>query len=293
METENSNNKFKVLVGILTLLLIVLAVYTVTLYNDSKDTEAILVGQKDDIEQELEELIANYDEVIQENEIKDEQLLAARDRIEILLDSLKDADANVALLKRYKRQIRKLEDERVLLFKKADSLIAANELLTAERDNTYIELNETIKVVDSVTQENESMARTIEEGSIVSAVDLSTNAVIVRKSGKVVDTKRAKRANKVRACFTLAPNPIAQKGDRMLYVQVINPKNNLLGEKTELEFEQGTLTYSANTKVFYENEELDVCVMVDADEADLVSGRYTINVFDDSNLVATTTMTLK
>lgn len=293
METENSNNKFKVLVGILTLLLIVLAVYTVTLYNDSKDTEAILVGQKDDIEQELEELIANYNEVIQENEIKDEQLLAARDRIEILLDSLKDADANVALLKRYKRQIRKLEDERVLLFKKADSLIAANELLTAERDNTYIELNETIKVVDSVTQENESMARTIEEGSIVSAVDLSSNAVIVRKSGKVVDTKRAKRANKVRACFTLAPNPIAQKGDRMLYVQVINPKNNLLGEKTELEFEQGTLTYSASTKVFYENEELDVCVMVDADEADLVSGRYTINVFDDSNLVATTTMTLK
>ncbi len=293
METENSNNKFKVLVGILTLLLIVLAVYTVTLYNDSKDTEAILVGQKDDIEQELEELIANYDEVIQENEIKDEQLLAARDRIEILLDSLKDADANVALLKRYKRQIRKLEDERVLLFKKADSLIAANELLTAERDNTYIELNETIKVVDSVTQENESMARTIEEGSIVSAVDLSSNAVIVRKSGKVVDTKRAKRANKVRACFTLVPNPIAQKGDRMLYVQVINPKNNLLGEKTELEFKQGTLTYSASTKVFYENEELDVCVMVDADEADLVSGRYTINVFDDSNLVATTTMTLK
>ncbi len=39
----------------------------------------------------------------------------------------------------------------------------------------------------------------------------------------------------------------------MLYVQVINPNNNLLGEKGELVFENGILNYSAATKVFYEN----------------------------------------
>lgn len=293
METENSSNKFKIIVGILSLLLIVLAVYTVTLYNDSKDTKAILVEQKDDIENELEELIANYDEVIQDNEIKDKDLLEARERIVVLLDSVKDAKANVALLRRYKVEIGKLKDERVLLFKRADSLIAANELLTAERDNTYLELNESIKVVDSVTQENEAMAETIKEGSIVNAVGLTTSAVIIRNNGKIVDTKRAKRADKVRTCFTLTPNAIAQKGDRMLYIQVINPKNNLLGEKTELEFDNGTLSYSASTKVFYENDELDVCVMVNAKEGDIINGRYTVNVFDGSNLVATSSMTLK
>jgi len=292
METEN-NNKFKILVGVLSLLLIVLAVYTVTLYNDSKDTEAILVGQKNDIENELEDLIANYDKVIQDNEIQDKNLIEARERIVILLDSVKDAEANIALLRRYKTEIGKLKDERVLLFKKADSLIAANELLAAERDNTYLELNETIKVVDSVTQENTAMARTIKEGLIVSVLDLTNSAVIIKNNGKVIDTKRAKRADKVRSCFTLTPNAIAQKGDRMLYVQVINPKNNLLGEKTELEFENGTLSYSASIKVFYENEELDVCMMVSAKEGDIISGRYTINVFDESNLVATSIMTLK
>ena len=293
METENNSNKFKILVGILSLLLIVLAVYTVNLYNDSKDTATILQEQKDDIEGELEELIANYDEVIQDNEIKDKDLLEARERIVILLDSVKDAKANVALLRRYKSEIGKLKDERVLLFKKADSLIAANELLAAERDNTYLELNETIKVVDSVTQENEAMAETIREGSVVNAVGLLASAVIIKNSGKIVDTKRAKRADKVRACFTLTPNTIAQKGDRLLYVQVINPKNNLLGGKEVLEFENGTLRYSASTKVFYENEELDVCVMVNSKEEDLVSGRYTINVFDGSNLIATSTLELK
>ena len=293
METENNSNKFKILVGILSLLLIVLAVYTVNLYNESKDTATILQEQKDDIEGELKELIANYDEVIQDNEIKNKDLLEARERIVVLLDSVKDAKANVALLRRYKTEIGKLKDERVLLFKKADSLIAANELLVAERDNTYLELNESIKVVDSVTQENEAMAEKIKQGSVVNAVGLVASAVIIRNNGKIVDTKRAKRADKVRACFTLSPNSIAQKGDRLLYVQVINPKNNLLGEKKTLEFENGTLSYSALTKVFYENEELDVCVMVNSKEEDLVSGRYTINVFDSSNLVATSTLELK
>ena len=293
MSTEENNNKFKIIVGILSLLLIVLAVYTVTLYNDNKDTVTILQDQKTDIETELQELIANYDEIIQDNEIKDKDLLEARERIEVLLDSVKDSKANIALIRRYKSEIGRLKDERTLLFKKADSLIAVNKLIVAERDNAFLELDETIKVVDSVTEENQAMADKIKVGSVVHAIDLVGAGVIVRNSGKIVDTQRSKRADKIRACFALTPNAIAEKGDRMLYIQVINPKNNLLGEKGVLEFENGTLNYSASTKVFYENEELDVCSMVDANEEDLVKGIYTINVFDGAKLIATSKMTLK
>ena len=46
-------------------------------------------------------------------------------------------------------------------------------------------------------------------------------------------------------------------------------------------------------KVFYENEELDVCSMVAANEDDLIEGDYTINVFDGAKLIATSKMTLK
>ena len=293
MNTEENNNKFKIIVGILTLLLIVLAVYTVTLYNDNKDTVTILQDQKSDIELELQELIANYDEVIQDNEIKDKDLLEARKRIEVLLNSVKDSKANIALIRRYKSEIGKLKDERTFLFKKADSLIAVNKLIVAERDNAFLELDETIKVVDSVTEENKEMADKINLGSIVRAIDLNGAGVIVKNSGKIVDTQRSKRADKIRACFALSSNAIAEKGDRMLYIQVINPKNNLLGENEVLEFENGTLNYSASTKVFYENEELDVCSMVAANEDDLVEGVYTINIFDGSKLIATSKMTLK
>jgi len=293
MSNENNNTKFKVIVGLLSAMLIALAVYTVSLYNDSKNTASGLEQQKAEIEIELQDLIANYDEVIQENELKDKDLLSARERIEILLDSVKGAEANVALIRRYKVEIGRLKDERKLLFIRADSLIKANQMLAIQMDSTNTILSETIRIVDSVGEENIAMAETIKIGSVVKATDLRGEAVIIRKSGKIVDTRRASRADKVRACFTLAPNIVAKKGDRLLFVQVINPENNLLGERATIEFEEGTLNYSATTKVFYEQEELDVCVLVDATEENLVAGRYVINVFDGPDQVASASMLLK
>ena len=197
MSSETNGTKFKILIGVLSVLLIALAVYTVSLYNDSKDKVTGLEQQKETIENELEELIANYDEVIQDNELKDKDLLAARDRIEVLLDSVKDAEANVLLIERYKSEVGRLKNERKMLFKRADSLIAVNKRIAMERDSTTSVLNETIKVVDSVNEENTSMAETIKKGSIVNATDLRGEAVIIRNSGKVVDTRRASRADKI------------------------------------------------------------------------------------------------
>ncbi|MBW2937068.1 hypothetical protein KXJ69_03060 [Aureisphaera sp. CAU 1614] len=293
MNNESNSTKFKILIGVLTALLIGLGVYTVSLYNDSKNTVAGLEKQKSEIETDLEELIVEYDELIKDNELKDKDLIAARERIEVLLDSVKTAEANVALIQRYKIEIGRLKDERKMLFARADSLIQSNRMLAVEIDSAKTMINQTIKVVDSVSQENLAMSETIKKGSVVKAIDLRGEAVIVRSSGKIVDTRRASRADKVRACFTLTPNIIAQKGDRLLFVQVINPKNNLLGDKSTIEFESGVLNYSTSTKVFYEQEELDVCVLVNANEEELIEGRYTINVFDGPQQVATTTMELK
>lgn len=295
MSTENENNsgKFKILIGVLSLLLIALAVYTVTLFNENKSTISNLETEKESIEKELEGLIANYDEVIKDNELKDKDLLAARERINVLLDSVKDAKANIGLIQRYKVEVGRLKQERAMLFKRADSLIAANKRLAMERDSTFLELDNTKMVVDSVSQENEAMNEILKKGLIVKATNLRGEAVIIRNSGKVVDTRRSSRADKIRACFTLAPNSIAKSGDRIIYIQVINPKNVMMGDDTIKQFEDKNLNYSASTNVFYENEALDVCILVNSKEANLVEGRYTINIFDGPNQIGTTTMELK
>lgn len=293
MNIEENNNKFKVIAGVLALFLVVLAVYTGKLYNDNKDTITILKSEKFDIESDLEHLIADYNKVIQDNEIKDKELIEAKKRIEALLIRVKDSEANIALIKRYRNEIGRLKDERSLLFKRADSLIAVNKLIVAERDNAFLELDETKKFADSISKKNQVLSDKIKTGSVVQAINLRGSGVIIKNNGKIIDTQRSRRANKIRICFALAANEIAEKEDKLLYIQVINPKNNLLGEREVLNFENGTLNYSISTKVFYEKEELDVCVLVNCKEEDFLKGLYNINVFDGSTLIATSKMILK
>lgn len=292
-ESENNSGKFKILVGVLSLLLIALAVYTVTLFNDSKNKVSTLEIQKADIEEELETLIANYDRVIEDNELKDQEIISARDRINILLDSIKNAEANVALIDRYKNEIDNLKRERALLFKRADSLIEANQRLADERDSTTVQLISHQILLDSVNRANESMSETIKRAATVKARSLKGEAVIIRRNGKVVPTARSSRADKIRACFTLSENEIAPSGNRTMYLQVVNPKNNIIGVRDYIEFEDQNLFFSASTDVFYENEELDVCIMVDVDDTELIEGEYTLLVFDGENQIASTTMMLR
>src|SRR5690606_19529805 len=144
-----SNATFKWLIGILGLLLLALTVYTVKLYTDSQKTQDTLELQKMDIENELQELLVNYNTAIEDNNVKDKDLIAARGRIESLLDSLKVAQADVDLIKRYKIEVGKLKTEKEFLIKRADSLQLVAHRMEYERDSTNVILDQTIKTVDS------------------------------------------------------------------------------------------------------------------------------------------------
>jgi hypothetical protein len=200
---------------------------------------------------------------------------------------------NEGLLKRYRAEIQTLKQERVVLFKRADSLARENITLQVQRDSTNVVLTDTYKVVDSMSLSNTMLSETVKMGALVKATNLKSEGVIVRSSGKIVETQRASRADKIRACFTLAPNDIAEAGDKVLYVQVINPENNILGHKANITNGDGLLTYSSTVKVFYEKDALDVCSLINAKEEDLVKGRYVINVFEGTRLLLTNTLELK
>lgn len=293
MENENKNKKLKLLIGMLVVLLISLTIFTITLSTNNQRDLDVLKVEKKTIEEDLQTLIANYDKAIEESEIKDNDLIAARERIEILLDSVKDAEANLDLIRRYRAEVGKLKSERDLLFKRADSLQILAMRYETERDSTYMMLDEATKYADSIALQNEALSKIIVKGSSLKISGMKAEGVLIRNNGKIVDTDRARRAQKVRTCFTLNENEIAEAGDKLLFVQVINPKNNVIGEKATVNFEENILTYSATTNVFYENEALDVCVMVDAAESDLVEGNYTINVFEGPRLISTSRMSLK
>lgn len=293
MNNDNQTKNFKRIIIFLIILLVGLGAYTLILFQDSQENQKDLQEQKMAIAQELGDLKGTYDALLQDYQLQDQELIEARARIAQLLDSVESAKPSMAIIKRYRIEIARLKEERTMLFARADSLIQVTQSLSFMVDSTRVVLNQTRLESDDLRQKNKDLERILEKGAQLQIIDFSSSAVIVRRSGKIVDTKRASRADKIRACFTITPNAVAAPGERNLYLQVINPKNNLIGNRVTLEQGEERLYYSATTQVDFQQEEIDVCIMVGAQEDDLIAGRYVLNLYQDSTRLATTTMLLK
>ena len=86
---------------------------------------------------------------------------------------------------------------------------------------------------------------------------------------------------------------MTQPGEMRYYVQVIDPSLNVIGSNTAVQFEETVLNYSYVTTFTYANLSLDVCDFVTSQEIDFEKGVYTVNVFEQSVLVSTSTFSLK
>ena len=293
MDNVNQTKYFKRIIIVLILLLLSLGVYTLVLWQESQSNRKDLEEQKLTITQELNELQVTYDDLMREFQLQDEALIEARTRIAQLLDSVESAKPSMVIIKRYRLEIARLKEERTMLFARADSLIKVTKSLAYQVDSTQLVLNKTRMASNDLRQKKEDLERVIEKGAQLQVIDFLSSAVIVRKSGRLVETKRASRADKIRSCFTITPNPLATTGERDLYLQVINPKNNLIGSRARVSLGEGTLSYSGETQVNYQQEEIDVCLMVGATEQDLISGRYILNLYQGNTRLTTATMYLK
>ena len=91
--------------------------------------------------------------------------------------------------------------------------------------------------------------------------------------------------------FTIAENSIAKSGDRKYYIQVIDSKNNVMGDRQTERFDDKLLTYSYIANVKYLNKTIDLVQNIPSDKIE--KGTFYVNVFDNGQLVSSNTFTLK
>jgi hypothetical protein len=142
--------------------------------------------------------------------------------------------------------------------------------------------------------QNTDLAKVVENAAVLQTVALKGFGVIERSSGKQIPTERARRSDKIKVCYTIAKNTLVLAGDKELYVQVLDPNNNVLGVNEQIQFNDKVLNYSLVSKFNYENRNLNICEYVSPNGDDVFAkGRYTINVFNEDELVSTSEFTLK
>lgn len=292
MENPNKNNSsLKAIIAVLAVLLIGSLVYIFKLSSDSDVVKTELthtLTEKESVMKDLQELKATYDAAIAENTSMSDELIQERDKVVALMDDLNKSKGDVS---KFRSQVQGLQTKMKTLVAENDELKRQNGVLTVQRDSTIVVLGESKKFNEVLVGQNEALSKTVEKGSKLSILNTKTAAYKLKSSGKQIETDKASRADVLKVSFTIAENQIAKSGDKTYYVQVIDSKNNVLGDKRTESFGDNSLTYSFKTTVQYENKTVNVSE--DLPGKDFAKGTYFINIFDNGELVSKTSFSLR
>lgn len=293
MNTTSSNKTSKTPIIILALLLVGTLIYSFKMYQDSEATALLLKNEKIEVLKNLENMTSLYSETNADNELANEKLIEAQTRLDSLMKELKTSKLTVSALLKYKRKYFEMESEMEVLLEENATLKFQNTLLETSLDSTQVQLSTQVASNTKLEAQNQRLSESVEAAKKLTVERLNAYGVIQRRSGKLVPTTRASRVDNLRICYSVPSNVLTASGDKNYLVQVIDPNLNVIGSNTPVQFEETILKYSYVSAFTYDNELLDVCDFVSAEEGDYEKGVYTVNVFDQQTLVASSTFTLK
>ncbi|MBO6605596.1 hypothetical protein [Psychroserpens sp.] len=285
---------YRLIIGSLIVAVTILTVYSFTSFQSIRAHEQFLEQEKKLVESELSHMITRYDKVSVSNDLLSAQLEEAKLNTKITLDSLRLLRSDLSVLTKYRGQLYSLKLKNKELFNTIDSLNTVNQSLEQDKLLAYNELKKQQLANSSLIKENEVLEKSLEKGALLTA-----NSFYAKGYQKFLGAKRpsvkAKRVQSIEVCFTLAENALTIAGEKELYIQIVNPKNNVVADKGSINFGNSSLIYSSKKVIEYTNEVVDVCVDVNADieEQPLDPGTYYISIFHEDRKLGSTEVILK
>lgn len=264
-------------------------------YNSEKklslEIQYQLNEEKDSIEANLNNLYSDYKNLESNNDSINQELAVERGKIQGLLTQMKREKAiNYQKIKDYQKELGTLRSVMKSYIQQIDSLNTLNQALIAENVKVKEESGMTKMANQELTQQNQELSSKVQKGSVIKARDLS--AIPINRRGKEVT--RARRVEKIKVCFTLMENDIAQAGMRNAYIRITGPDKYVLAKsETDLfDFQGEKIVFSAKREIDYQNKDVDLCIYYD-NKGDLVAGTYDVNVFMDGIIIGTTQFLIK
>jgi len=307
MKPQNKQLGQKIILGALFLAIASLISLTYFNYMESGEKASFLASEKEMIIKDLQKMQESFGELTEAKGKIALEIKQNRNRIGILLDSLDIMEVDYNILQTYRSELSGLRYENERYRKIIDSIQYKNLLLERELDigklkiNELSEYSEALKDTndvlvdrrDSLVSLNSELTDKITEGSILNIYNLKGTSYRSRSNGKVTSTSRASKAELIRACFVILPNKLLKDIDNEVYLQIIDPRNNVIGEKERIRFDDQVLVFSKRIPIKVKDKPIDVCDYVTTKQAKVYQGNYTVNVFYQEKLLATSTFALK
>ncbi len=268
----------------------VLLIFLIFMYFDQRhkrvEMEATLTEEKDSLANVLRGMVRSYDTLKTSNDTLNAGLARERGRIVKLLSV---NASNTQLIKRYRSEITTMRDIMKSYIVQIDSLNTTNKQLSSENTQIRTQIDEMRSTNTELSKVKEDLSSKVEIASVIQAKDIV--ATSLNKNSK--ETKRINLLAKLRVCFTLRENPLAEAGAKDVYLRVLRPDSLVISNSADnlFTFHENQMVYSAIRQVDYINQDIEMCIFLD-NNGDFVVGNYSVELYLDDNIIGHTTFAL-
>ena len=302
LKPKDNTKKYKITIGIMAAIIALLLwmllfsnekVKVVTLEKDNVEMERTqLENELDSLMFEYEQVQNDYGELTDSMSAKDSVIQAKSAEIKKLLAKTHD-------YRKIKRQLRILRGIQQSYVDQLDSLYTVNHELEAKLDVATTQIEHEKSKAQTLSKEKEELSAKVEAGSVIKAYNVTGTAFHLKGTKRrEVETHKARRTDRIKICFTLAENLVADPGKKNVYIRVARPDGVIIrkgdGDAYSFQANGSKLQYTMKKEIDYKNKAIDMCVLWDKHgDNDAMKGTYNISVFMDNQKIGSSSFTLE
>ncbi|MCK5857668.1 MAG: hypothetical protein KAG64_09260 [Bacteroidales bacterium] len=301
-QTTANTKGYKITIGIMAAIIAVL----IWMLLFAKEQVKAVVFDRDNIEQERVQLDRELDSLMLEYE-------QVQDDYGTLTDSMTTKDsviqANAKEIKRLlakshdyrkiKRQLRILRGIQQSYVDQLDSLYTVNHELQTKLEIANVSIQEEQSRSKTLSKEKEALSKKVEVGSVIKAYNVTGKGYHLKgKKLREVETHKARRTDRVKICFTLAENLVADPGEKTVYIRVARPDGVIIrkgdGDAYAFVANKTKLQFTMKKSIDYKNKAISMCVLWDKHgDNDAMKGTYNISVYMDHQKIGSSSFELE
>ena len=285
-KADSAIRGYRIVIGLLSVILVAISILYFSIHRQQMVDNELLAADRDSIQNDLKELIVEYDDLKYQND----SIAVNLERANELVEQLKQERRwNYNKLKQYEKELGTLRTVMMGYIKQIDSLNTLNKKLITENVGYRKEISTANLRADMAEERTAELENKVKAGAVIRARDI--RLVPLNKSSKEVT--RVKKAERMRVDFVLSANELATPGNKAVYARIIAPDGFPLttDKAPTFTFEGEQLNYSAAREVEYQNEDLAVGIFFD--QSGFQTGTYQVELYMDGRMIGTTEQALR
>lgn len=208
---------------VIIILAVILAAITVLYYNIHRQQQAdydLLVIDRDSIQNNLSDLMQDFDDLQLSNDTLSLQMGIERQRADSLMQRLKQERSwSLAKIKQYEKEVGTLRTIMRGYLHQIDSLNTLNKKLIDENVSYRKEITTAQMRAEMAEEKAQELNNKVRQGSVINARGIRMVALNARSK----EVSRIKNAERLRVDFTLTANALATPGEKTIYVRILSP----------------------------------------------------------------------